>query len=98
MNKKGWTSSRVSGPPRLSNKTPTRSSTLSGVVLAVRASAVTSALIGGKHFRSEKRGGDCDGEEKQVLERAAEEEVWEWEEKETTRGRSLWSEGMEEMV
>lgn len=88
---------RVSGPPRLSNNTPTLSSTPSGVVLAVRVvSAVTSAFSGGKHFRSDKSGEDCaaaDEEEEQFLERATQ---WE-EETERTRGRSLWwSEGMEE--
>lgn len=50
LNKKGCTSSRVSGPPRFSNKTPILSSPTIGVSETSGVFDVTSAPNGTKYF------------------------------------------------
>lgn len=50
LNKKGCTSSRVSGPPRFSNNTPTLSSPIKGAAEVFWVFEATNALGGGKNL------------------------------------------------
>lgn len=63
LKRKGWTSSRVSGPPRLSSKTPILSSPIICVPVTTWFSEATTAFNGNKHFCRncfENNNDDCD--------------------------------------